>query len=159
MSEFCIHGFNSLRMKNWEKNSRKFQRRKLEFALCGQLSAFYLYCIYICLHSIYFALDIISQSRDDLKYLGYYPFYIRGLNICRFWYLASRAAKGYWNQSLWIWWKEDCNQHGHGLFLFQKNVYCLVLALEAMSSPISVSILVTRLCFSILFLTKRNQCL
>ena len=60
--EFCIHGFNSLQMKNnWENNSGKFQRGKLEFALCGQLSAFYLYCIYIRLHSIYFALGIISN--------------------------------------------------------------------------------------------------
>ena len=46
------------------KNSRKFQKAKLEFATCWQLFPSHLYCIYNYLHSIYIVLGIVSNILE-----------------------------------------------------------------------------------------------
>ena len=44
-----------------EKNCRKFQKAKLEFAMHWQLFTSHLHCIYNYLHSIYILLGILSN--------------------------------------------------------------------------------------------------
>ena len=45
----------------WERNSRKFQKAKLEFAPPWQQFTHHLHYIYNCLHNIYTVLDIRSK--------------------------------------------------------------------------------------------------
>ena len=63
--QIYICGFNQLQTENTskkkKKNSRKFQKAKLEFATHWQLFTYHLHCISNYLHSIYIVRGIISN--------------------------------------------------------------------------------------------------
>jgi hypothetical protein len=83
--EFYIYGFNQLQIKNsLEKNSRMFQKAKLEFAAKSTRMK----CCIDIVVGIVSNLEIESTCEDVCRlYVNSTSSYLRYLSILKFWYL------------------------------------------------------------------------